>query len=64
MGIVAIERAILQEARTVFKNAKLQKKHLLEWSTSLVKEQEGEVAVFLPIIGVWVAVPRECDRRE
>lgn len=60
---LTFERAICDEARGVLKNPKLWVKDLMEWSTSAITAQEGEVALWLPTNGVWVAVKVECDKR-
>ena len=68
MSMATLERAVLDEAKTVLKNPKLKMKDIMEWSTSGEKVKEGcindEIAVRCPSIGVWVAVSKTLDKRE
>jgi hypothetical protein len=63
MSIRSLESAITSEARRHFNNPRLRVKDLMEWSTSEVKAEPGEVAERLPLNGVWVAIKHECDKR-
>ena len=56
MGIMAIEKVILSELRTVTKNNKLRLKDIMEWSTGPVKAHEGEKLYFLLDLQINVAV--------
>jgi len=62
-----LERAIVQELRTVLKNKKLTINQVLEWSTGedQVKKnlQETDVLVHLPGTGVYCAVLKTLDKR-
>lgn len=67
MSLARLERAIVAGARAVLKNPKLTAGALMEWSTDeqTVKKnaQEGEVVLFVPDPGVWIAVLQKDDRR-
>jgi len=56
MAMRDLERAILQEARTVTGNKKLRMKDILEWSTSTVKIAEDETVYNLPELNVNIAI--------
>ena len=56
MGITAIEKVILSDLKTVTKNDKLRLKDIMEWSTGMIKAQEGEKLYFLPDLRINVAV--------
>lgn len=58
-----VTRASWHEAREVLNNPKLRLKDILEWSTGPIVEIDGETAIKLPTLGVWVAVPKAADRR-
>lgn len=62
MSIASLERAILDEARTVTKRPKLRKKDLLAWSTSesgaKVGDPEKEVGAHLPGLHIYVVLPK------
>ena len=61
-----IERQVLVEAKTVFRNPKLHHVDILEWSASekiVTKSMEdGEVTAKIPS-GYWVCIVVENDRR-
>lgn len=67
MSMKTLERAIVQELRTVLKNKKLTINQVLEWSTGedQVKKnlQETDVLVHLPGMGVYCAVLKTLDKR-
>ncbi len=63
MGMREEERAITDEARTVFNNPKLRIKDVMEWSTGDIKPQAGEVTARLPGCGVNVTIKAEHDKR-
>lgn len=63
MSMATLERAIIAGARTILKNSKLRVKDMQEWSTSEVTPQDGEIVVFVPDPGVYVAFKKECDKR-
>lgn len=63
MGMREVESAITKEARIVLKNPKLRLKDVLEWSTAIIREEPGEVTVFLPEYKVHIAVLKEHDKR-
>ena len=67
MSMQTLERAILAEAKQVFKNPKLRMKDIAEWSTSKSAVEativDGEVMAELPAIGVWACVRIPNDRR-
>lgn len=63
MSIASLEREILAEARTVFQNSKLRKMDIQEWSTSEIKPIDGEVVARCPVIGCYVAIKKEHDKR-
>ncbi len=64
MSLRTLERAILYGAQTVLQNAKLRQKDILEWSTSKVEPDPGEIVVRVPNPGVYVAVKKEFDKRK
>lgn len=59
MSMKTLEAAILKELRVVANNPKLRQKDIMEWSTGLIEQQEGETLYFLPELGVRVAVKVE-----
>ncbi len=67
MSLAKLEKQIWMETREVFNNPKLRLKDLLEWSNReaaiKVNLEDTEVMAALPRLGVWVAVPRSCDKR-
>ena len=62
MSMATLENAILAAAKRHFKNPKLRKKDLLEWSTAEIEARAGEVAAWIEDPGVWVCISRELDR--
>lgn len=50
MSMTTLENAILTAAKRRFKNPKLRKKDLLEWSTAEIEARDGEVTA-------WIADP-------
>jgi len=64
MSLRSLESAITYAARQHFNNQKLRVKDLMEWSSVEIKPEEGEVAAFLPLHGVWVAIKSEHDKRK
>lgn len=58
MGISALDKAILEEAREVTGNPKLRSKDIMEWccGKDSIKPQEGERAYYLPKLHVSVAI--------
>lgn len=62
MSMATLENAILAAAKRHFRNPKLRKKDLMEWSTGEIETQDGEVKAWLDDPGVWVAISRELDR--
>lgn len=63
MSMRSLESAITAEARRFFLNPKLRVKDLQEWSTAEIAPQAGEIAVRLPLSGVWVAIKTTDDKR-
>ena len=63
MSIVTLERVILKNARILFFNSKLRMKDIQEWSGGEITPHDGEVVLFVPDPGVYVAVKTECDKR-
>ena len=63
MGMAQLENAILAAAKRHFKNPKLKKKDLLEWSTGEIAAQAGEVTAWIADPGVYVAIKTENDKR-
>lgn len=55
MSIASFERELLAELKTVTGNSKLTKNSIMEWSTTPVKAQEGELLAELPGLHVYVA---------
>jgi len=51
-----LERAILNEAKTVTGNKKLRMKDIVEWSTGRVKIVEGEKIYHLPELNINIAI--------
>jgi len=66
MSMATLEKAILFGAKEVFKNSKLRKKDLLEWSSNKIKPQfvDIEVVARVPDPGVWVCVLKTMDKRK
>jgi len=65
MSMATLEKAILFGAKEVFKNSKLRKKDLLEWSSGELKPQaDTEVVARVPDPGVWVCVLKTMDKRK
>lgn len=62
MSMNTFERLILGELKLATGNRKLKEKDLLEWRTSAIKQRDGEVVVYLPLNGVWVAYPAPSKR--
>jgi hypothetical protein len=58
-----LERAVLYNAKDVFKNKNLRLKDLMEWSTGQLEPHDGEVIAFIPDLKVWVAIKKELDKR-
>jgi len=56
MALRNLEAAILAELKRVAKNSKIRQKDIVEWSTGMVKAQEGETYFHLPEMGVHVCV--------
>ena len=63
MSMQTLERAIVASARVFLKNPKLRVKDLMEWCTSEIKPDDGEIVFFVDDPGVYVAVKKECDKR-
>ncbi len=67
MGLSKLDREILAEAKTVFKNPKLRNKDIREWTTDeqAAKEhqEDGEVVAKLPVLGIFVCVFEVNDKR-
>lgn len=55
MGIRELEKAILEELRSVTGNKTLRLKDIMEWRTTTIKPREDEKLVYLPGVGVNVA---------
>ena len=64
MSIATLERAILAGAKIVFNNPKLKMKDIQEWCSGEIEPHDGEVTVWIPDPGVWVAVKTENDKRK
>jgi len=62
VSMATLENAILAAAKKHFRNAKLRKKDLLEWSTGEIETHADEVKAWLDDPGVWVAIRKELDR--
>lgn len=62
MSMATLENAILAAAKRHFKNPKLRKKDLLEWSTAEIKAREGEVTAWIADQGVYVSISVDLDR--
>ena len=58
MGLSAIDKAILEEAREVTGNTKLRSKDIVEWccGKDAVEPHEGEKAYYLPKPHVSIAI--------
>lgn len=58
MGLSAIDKAILEEAREVTGNPKLRNRDIMEWvcGKDTAKPQEGEKAYHLPKLNISIAV--------
>lgn len=58
MGLSAIDKAILEEAREVTGNPKLRNKDIMEWRMGKggIRIEEGEKAYYLPKLNVSIAV--------
>ena len=55
MGIRELEAGILRELRVVTGLPKLRQKDIMEWRTSEIEPQGGEVLAHLPELKIWVA---------
>lgn len=68
MSLATLHRAIVAEAREVVKNRRLRLKDLHEWSTSEDPVRfhlaDDEVALYLPLMRVWIAIPKAADKRK
>jgi hypothetical protein len=64
MSLATLERAILDEARTVTGRPKLRKKDLLAWSTGPLPYEAGETPAFLPALQVHVILPAEAKKEK
>lgn len=64
MSMATLERVILEGAKIIFKNSKLRLKDIQEWSSGEIKAHDGEVSVYVPYPGVYVAVKVEHDKRK
>jgi hypothetical protein len=56
MGLLQFEKQIVQILQFTENNTKIKLKHLMEWRTSEIKDnevQQGEKKVYLKSIGVW-----------
>ena len=58
MGMRKLEAAILQEAKIVTGNKKLRQKDIVEWSTGLIKDHDGEQVFVLPSLHVTIAIKK------
>lgn len=56
MSMRQLESAICSELRRVSGNSKWRVKDMMEWATTELKPQAGEVVYHCPLNGVWVAV--------
>ena len=68
MSMASLERAIVEEARSVLVNPKFRLKDLMEWKTGSadagsIEAHDGEGLAYLPELQVWIAFPRDCDKR-
>lgn len=63
MSMKALEIAILRATRTIFNNAKLRQKDILEWSCGEIDARDGEVVEWVRYPGVFVSVATEHDKR-
>ena len=64
MSMATLERAILAAAKVGFKNPKLKMKDIQEWCSGEIKPHEGEVVLWIPDPGVFVAIKSENDKRK
>jgi hypothetical protein len=55
MSIASFEREMLAELRQVTEDKKLTRNDWLEWSTTPIAAQEGELLAYLPTLRVHVA---------
>ncbi len=55
MSIASFERELLFELKEVTGNKKLTRNSWMEWSTTPVKAQDGELLAFLPKLSIHVA---------
>lgn len=63
MGFRQLESAIAAETREIFCNRKIRLKDIMEWSTRVIDQQEGEVVEYMPRHKVFVAIKQELDKR-
>lgn len=63
MSLRTLETAIVAGARIVLNNPKLRLKDLLEWRTSKLEPQDGEVTIRVDDPAVWATFPASCDKR-
>ena len=64
MSMATLERAFCAGARVILKNPKLRVKDIMEWRTSKIEPQDGEVVVYVSDPGGYVAVKKEVDKRK
>ena len=64
MSLRALEAEILAAARQVSCNSRLRQKDIQEWTTGEIAPHDGEVVLVLPLLGVNVAIPIDCDKRK
>ena len=64
MSMATLERAVLAGAKDALNNRGLRMKDIMEWSTGEIREVKGEVRVWVPDPGAWVAVQEAYDKRK
>ena len=64
MSLATVERSIVEEVRELINFRGFRKKDLMEWSSGPVVPEEGEVALFLPKMGVNVSFASSLDHRK
>lgn len=63
MSVRSYESAVVAEARGILKNSKLRLKDIMEWRTSVIEPEDGEVVIFCSGTGAYAAFKKEVDKR-
>ena len=64
MRMAILNLAVLNGAKSFFKNPLLRMKDIREWSPGKIETRSGEVVAFVPEPGAWVAIIVDQDKRQ